>query len=234
MRHSELKKRALNLADKDKKMGQILDVAAKLFADERQLQTVASLAKAAGIAKGTVYLYFKTKEEIYMELLVRGFEQWHGQLREFILDNQPDISQLVDYMCRSLLDYQVFVDLTVIAAVVLEENLHPEYIRDARLRMRAQSQRSAQLISLSFPAWSAFQVEAKLRRFYVYAMGYWRECFPVQKVVDAIPDHFASAAERRQAFLNEILQVSSMFWRPPQTTRGKTYSRQDESTTEHR
>jgi AcrR family transcriptional regulator len=40
--------------------------------------TVGDIADAAGIAKGTLYLYFKSKEEIYWAALNRGLDELHA------------------------------------------------------------------------------------------------------------------------------------------------------------
>jgi AcrR family transcriptional regulator len=48
----------------------ILDAARQVFAREGFAgATIDAVAKAAGIAKGTVYLYFRSKEELYWEAL---------------------------------------------------------------------------------------------------------------------------------------------------------------------
>lgn len=63
--------------------GEILDAARQIFArkgfDETRIQDVAD---ASGIAKGTVYLYFRSKEELYWATVRRGFEELHRRSRE--------------------------------------------------------------------------------------------------------------------------------------------------------
>ena len=63
--------RALDGEDKEARRQAILDAAARLFAEQRGPANVADVAEAAGLAKGTVYLYFQTKEEIYLALHAR-------------------------------------------------------------------------------------------------------------------------------------------------------------------
>lgn len=53
---------------------EILEAARKLFARKGfDSATVDGIAEAAGVAKGTVYLYFQSKRDIYLEALKRGF-----------------------------------------------------------------------------------------------------------------------------------------------------------------
>lgn len=62
------------LAQKSKRE-RILDAGLKLFAHESyQAVTMDRVAQEAGVAKGTLYLYFPSKEELYLGILKNGFE----------------------------------------------------------------------------------------------------------------------------------------------------------------
>lgn len=53
---------------------EILDAARKVFARKGfENATMDEIAEAAGVAKGTVYLYFKSKRDVYLEALRCGF-----------------------------------------------------------------------------------------------------------------------------------------------------------------
>jgi len=72
-----IRARAVNEEDKQERRCAILAAAEKLFARlGRPVVSVAEVAERAGVAKGTVYLYFRTKEEIFLAL----HEQWMGRL----------------------------------------------------------------------------------------------------------------------------------------------------------
>ncbi|WP_174286276.1 TetR family transcriptional regulator [Sphingomonas bacterium] len=69
-------KRAYGGEDKHARREAILAAAAALFGDGRgDLPTAHAIAQASGLAKGTVYLYFSSKEAIFSALLVNG---WGG------------------------------------------------------------------------------------------------------------------------------------------------------------
>jgi AcrR family transcriptional regulator len=62
---------------------EILEAARKVFAKKGFDQTtVDAIAAAAGIAKGTLYLYFRSKRDIYVEALKRDVLQLHRQTSE--------------------------------------------------------------------------------------------------------------------------------------------------------
>jgi AcrR family transcriptional regulator len=64
---------------------QILSAAHGVFAGRGYREaTVGDIAEAAGIAKGTLYLYFKSKDAIYWAALHRGLDQLHALTRTAI------------------------------------------------------------------------------------------------------------------------------------------------------
>lgn len=72
--------RARDGGEKEARRQDILDAADLLFAERHDLANVADIAAAAGLAKGTVYLYFQSKEEIYLALHLRHVEQFFTRL----------------------------------------------------------------------------------------------------------------------------------------------------------
>lgn len=66
--------RALAREDKQARRAVILSAARTLFNEgDGNLPTASQVAAASGLAKGTVYLYFQTKEEIFANLLLKGW-----------------------------------------------------------------------------------------------------------------------------------------------------------------
>jgi AcrR family transcriptional regulator len=64
-----LKQRAMGTEDKEVRRQAILDAAERLFLKHgERMASVAEVAGAAGLAKGTVYLYFPGKEEMLLAL----------------------------------------------------------------------------------------------------------------------------------------------------------------------
>ena len=64
-------------ADKRRKM--LLSRAKKLFSKRGYYQThISDIIKNAGIARGTVYQYFKNKDDIFITLLQTGYEEWQA------------------------------------------------------------------------------------------------------------------------------------------------------------
>src|SRR5215831_8773678 len=61
----------------------ILEAARKVFAKKGfSNATVDDVASAAGVAKGTIYLYYESKRDIYFAALKFGIEQMYAMLEE--------------------------------------------------------------------------------------------------------------------------------------------------------
>src|SRR5271157_5377810 len=85
---------ALSEEERFSRRAALLDAALRLYREQGTLPTVSSIAKAAGIAKGAVYLWFRSKEEIFVALLEAALlELIAGLLRiiEF-LDPRPEFA----------------------------------------------------------------------------------------------------------------------------------------------
>ncbi|OZG70672.1 TetR family transcriptional regulator [Hahella sp. CCB-MM4] len=85
--------RAIDDDEKALRRQSILDAASRLFlARPGTLPSVIAIAQEAGLAKGTVYLYFKTKEEIFISLLATHYETLVGLLVQLTLSYSNNLS----------------------------------------------------------------------------------------------------------------------------------------------
>lgn len=101
--------------DKDKKT-RILNAAAELFADKPFHKVLLSdVARAAAVGKGTLYLYFKSKDDLYLAVLFRGFSRLVDKLKKQVERNDaPADSQMkavVEELFNHLYDNAVFFEL---------------------------------------------------------------------------------------------------------------------------
>jgi AcrR family transcriptional regulator len=76
-----VKQRARQVEDKEERRNAILDAAERLFLEHPdRMANVSEVADSAGVAKGTVYLYFPSKEEMLLALHERHVAAFFAEL----------------------------------------------------------------------------------------------------------------------------------------------------------
>ncbi len=89
----------------DNKKGKILLAAQELFSDRGYHETtVEEIAKHAGVAKGTVYIYFESKEQLFKEVIKSGFKELTRILEEK-LETTNDPLQKIKFIVETYFNY---------------------------------------------------------------------------------------------------------------------------------
>jgi AcrR family transcriptional regulator len=109
-----IKQRAIGDADKAARRDAILDAAEALFLEHPdRMASVAEVAEAAGLAKGTVYLYFPGKEEMLLALHERHVAAFFEELTTRLEQTSPvDYEVVWEIARRHIVDSRAYLDLT--------------------------------------------------------------------------------------------------------------------------
>jgi AcrR family transcriptional regulator len=84
--------------EKENKKNTILKAARKLFFDRGfKFVTVDSIAARAGVSKGSIYLYFDSKEEIYAQVLITDNIELNKNIRIFSTKEAPAAELLLEF-----------------------------------------------------------------------------------------------------------------------------------------
>src|SRR3989442_13834663 len=82
------------MRDPDKPQ-QIIDAAIRVFAGNGYYNSrVSDIAREAGIASGTIYLYFKTKDEILVTLFRERMAEWVASVRREIATERDPVAKI--------------------------------------------------------------------------------------------------------------------------------------------
>ena len=134
---------ATNQIEKNHKYHQILEAAVKVFARQGFHQsTVAEIAKEAGVADGTIYLYFKNKDDILVQFFSFRAKQVFESFREEVDRAQTSLDKLRNLVRRHLAEFQRDRDGAVVYQVETHQNS-----RLAEAQIREMSQMYRDLIS---------------------------------------------------------------------------------------
>lgn len=88
--------------DKNKKDCILVEAAQKFAQWGFKKTSMDEIAKAAGVAKGTLYLVSKSKEELFYQVLTRQLRRWDMEVLEDIDPSQPADQQLLEASQRSI------------------------------------------------------------------------------------------------------------------------------------
>lgn len=109
----------------------ILDVAFLLFARQGiRKTTIEQIAAAAGIGKGTIYLSFKSKDEIFTAIIRREAHLFFQTLRRAVRREQSAVGQLRTYIQTSIRSVADLMDTYRVSQELREESRH--YIETLR------------------------------------------------------------------------------------------------------
>ncbi len=84
------------LRDKKRRIREILEAARKIFISKGYLNTtMLDIAEEAELSRGTLYLYFKSKEEITFQVIVESFEMILNGLIDAVASNEKGLDKLI-------------------------------------------------------------------------------------------------------------------------------------------
>ncbi len=153
---TEGKPRARKDEEKQQRRQAILDTARQLFGERGyEAVTVADVANGTGLAKGTVYLYFKTKEEMFLaihqEQLIDWFDDVDTHLKEALGRDEHDVEKLAELFAQTVEGRAEFTRLLAIIHTVLEQNIELEVARNYKTSLMARVNVTGSLLEKYLP-----------------------------------------------------------------------------------
>jgi AcrR family transcriptional regulator len=81
--------------EKEQRKEEILNAAQKVFFEKGlQAATMDEVAEMAELSKGTLYLYYKSKEDIYLAVMVRGMRVVYEMFEPIVFSHEPTVVKL--------------------------------------------------------------------------------------------------------------------------------------------
>jgi AcrR family transcriptional regulator len=85
--------------EKEHRKEEIIDAAQKVFFEKGLSEaTMDEIAEAAELSKGTLYLYYKSKEDLYLAVMMRGMEKLYKRLEPIVPSDDSTIQKLVKFI----------------------------------------------------------------------------------------------------------------------------------------
>jgi AcrR family transcriptional regulator len=150
-----VKQRARKDEDKAARRRAILAVAARLL-DRQQFHriTMAEVARRCSLAKGTLYLYFRTKEELFLAALEQELGGWFDAMAAELvrLSPGPDAPErFAAAVARTLVERETFVELLSLLHTVLEQNIDVQSAMAFKQMLLDRVSRGAAVVEQAVP-----------------------------------------------------------------------------------
>ncbi|MFN7177353.1 MAG: TetR family transcriptional regulator [Thermaurantiacus sp.] len=173
-------KRARADWQKEARERQILDSAVELFASNGRLPAMAEVAERAGLAKGTLYLYFRGREALWLELLNGCFDRWVEAIEVQVRTGRD----VPDAIIAGAEADPVLIPLSICNATLIEPNAGPADALRFKDSTAAHIMRLARFLA---PRIGIAEDEARRLVILTYAMllGLWQMATPTPPVRDA-------------------------------------------------
>lgn len=182
--------RAVQAEDKAVRRAAILSAAeALILRDPENFASVADVAEAAGLAKGTVYLYFRSKEELVLAVHAQHSERMFEELDQLLKAHagRPlQAQQVVDAFCAFATGNPLFLHLGAACHSSFQRHIDPEVMYQFRAAIAARLAYFGPLIEARFASLKAGAGIAVLQATYAFALGMWQLCDPTQKQAKGI------------------------------------------------
>lgn len=174
-----MRQRAIAEDEKLAKRQSILDAAMRLYLENsRELPSVSRIAETSGLAKGTVYLYFRTKEEIFLALLDDKFHALLQQIRALFDQPQSSTGALIDAFLTTYVEFlqtePAFLRLAAMANSVIEQNLDANIALDFKSRLIDKLLEIGAQLELRAPQLNRGEGSSVLLRVYGLTIGLWQ------------------------------------------------------------
>jgi len=161
---------------REHRINQLLDAAVALWlANPERVPSVAEVAKQAGLAKGTVYLYFKSKEDMLLAAHERHVHAFFDALIERASSEEPmDLDSMMALTMNHIVHVPAFLPLATLVAGLMYKGISPEASQAFEERIAEHLKVSGALLCKHYSLHDEASGARLLMRSYALILGLWQ------------------------------------------------------------
>ncbi|MDX5405856.1 MAG: TetR family transcriptional regulator [Chromatiaceae bacterium] len=210
-----MKQNAISPEAKAQRRADFLSSARSLFLQQQRLPAVADIAADTGLAKGTVYRYFQSKEQIFLALLSDDFSSLFNQLEAVIAALPQPLNDAAEpfakHYLRLLQQSDSLLPLLALLNAVLEQNLpQPQLLAFKQQLAQALDSLGAQLAT-RFSELTPASASQLLLHSYALTLGLYQSTRLPASVQQLLQQQGLSQLQRD--FAIELHQALTALWR---------------------
>lgn len=181
--------------------------------------TMADIAQRAGLAKGTAYLYFTTKEALFLSLLSGMLDGWFAELIA-ALQGASTAEGVAEQLTQTLIAQPLLLKLLPMLHSTLEQNVSVEEVGDFKRHLAQGMGRLSTQIESCLPWFNPGDGLKFLLRSQAFIVGLSQMSYPSETVVELLKHPEFSAfkidffVELRHVL---VILLRSTVWTAPKT-----------------
>lgn len=203
-----VKRRAITDVQKQVRRADILKVALQRFTTTPyDSLSMADTADGAGVAKGTLYLYFRSKEEMFLAIYTDQLNAWFDELDAGLSQVQDtSVGGFLKLLGDALVERPELLRLIAILHTVLEGNVDAEKARDFRVWLEERRRGTGALLEKRALFLKPGQGAALLQQIEALVIGFQHLAEPAGGMREALaaPEMAAYRVDLRESLLRTI------------------------------
>jgi AcrR family transcriptional regulator len=228
-----IRQRAIQAEDKQERHHAILDAAERLLLREPdRVASVAEVADEAGLAKGTVYLYFASKEELLLALHERNLEAFFAAF-DTMVRRAPLVSldDLITVTFEHIVRRPLFLPLAARCFALMAHSIPADVAAAYRQRMTTRLENAGAGVERLFPGVAPGEGVAKLRHSFALMIGLWQMSAASACSPEAAPSPSAARGGQPVALVfgwnypDELGRALRSLWEPVVIAPQRTHAR---------
>lgn len=170
---------------------QAILAAARALAVERAVREVSlgDIARAVGLAKSNVLRYFESREDIFLQLLLREWDDWHEACAARLARADPSAEGVAGVIAETLGERPLFCDLASEMSAVLERNVSADTARKFKAAALDQVDGLGESVHDRLPELTAAQAREAVAAALIMTQGLWPVANPAPHVTAMFADH---------------------------------------------
>jgi len=180
-----MRKRAIRPEEKSHRRQMIIDAAQALWlAHPDRVMSVAEVAEAAGVAKGTVYLYFESKEALLLALHEQALDGFFDAMTARCTAGPTEIDDLLELTRIHLAEAPGFLPLASLVLGLTERQITPALVTAFHQRSARRLERAGAALLPHFALGGVNEAAALLNASYALITGLWQ----LRRSVEGVPE----------------------------------------------
>ena len=175
--------------------------------------TIKEIGAATTLTRTGIYLYFESKEEIFLALLAKEYDAWSAEMRSVMRkEKELNREQVADVLSRTLTDHPRLLRLLSMNHFEMEANSRPERLTEFKRSYGASLATVDDLVKTYIPDMDEAARQRFLYAFFPFIYGIYPYTSVTEKQKEAmkeadIPYVYQSAYELTFACVKRLLAV---------------------------